>query len=45
MEIEEEGIAQVDPDKRIAKWSMTLEETREIAEGLIMTIEKSETPT
>jgi len=35
LEIEEEGIAHTDPEKRLAKWSMTLDEARDIAEGLI----------
>lgn len=42
MEIEEEGIAHTDPEKRLAKWSMTLDEARDIADGLVKATEKAE---
>lgn len=40
--IEEEGFAYTDPEKRLAKWSMTIDEAREIAEGLIKAAKKAE---
>ena len=40
--IEENGIAYPDPEKRLAKWSMTPDEAREIAEGVIKATEKAE---
>jgi len=40
--IEEKGIAYPDPEKRLAKWSMTLDEARDIAEALIKATEKAE---
>jgi len=42
LEIEEEGFAYTDPEKRLAKWSMTLDEAREISEVLIKATEKAE---
>ncbi len=39
--VEEEGIAYTDPEKRLAKWSMTLDEAREIAAGLVKATEKA----
>ena len=42
LEIEEDGVAYTDPEKRLAKWSMTLDEAREVAAGLIKAAEKSE---
>ena len=42
LEIEEDGVAYPDPEKRLAKWSMTPDEARDIAEALIKAIEKTE---
>lgn len=42
LEMEGESIAYVDHEKRLAKWSMTLDEAREIAEGLVKAAEKAE---
>ena len=42
LNIEEEGLAYPDPEKRLAKWSMTLDEAHEIADGLVKAAEKGE---
>jgi len=42
IKIEEDGFAYTDPEKRLAKWSMTPDEAREIAEGLVKAAEKAE---
>ncbi len=42
IKIEEDGFAYPDPEKRLAKWSMTSDEAREIAEWLIKAAEKAE---
>jgi len=41
IEIEEDGFAYTDPEKRLAKWSMTPDEAREISEALIKATEKA----
>ena len=41
LEIEEDGFAYTDPEKRLAKWSMTLDEASEISEALIKATEKA----
>ncbi len=39
--VEKEGIAYTDHEKRLAKWSMTLDEARDIADHLVKAIEKA----
>ncbi len=40
IKIEEDGFAYPDPEKRLAKWSMTLDEARKIADALIKATER-----
>ncbi len=42
LEIKEDGFSYTDPEKRLAKWSMTPDEAREIAEWLVKAAEKAE---
>jgi len=42
VKIGEDGVAYTDPEKRLAKWSMTLDEARDIADGLVKAAEKAE---
>ena len=39
LKIEEDGVAYTNPEKRLAKWSMTLDEARDIAGGLVKAAE------
>lgn len=40
LEMEGESIAYIDNEKRLAKWSMTLDEACEVAAGLVKAAEK-----